>query len=479
MHPYLFLQEEVLKKGHPKGDRTKTGTLSLPGLVRRYDIRHETPAIVSTKKLHIETGLVEEQWMMSGDTDVKFLKENNCNIWDDWVNDPNAVYRPRTVKEMRRVYTRNHFQWALPDVMAYRENYADADWTGVYAGEHFIIWEVVQEGKDPYHCLVETYKGSIDLIHWTDREDPVWLDFYRALGISDQEVVSGDLGAVYGKMFRSIPDVRMIEPSDDAQHLALSARGFEYMGSMTPVSDDVTTKDIYHRNIDQVGMLLRQFESGDYDSRRLILCPWNPAYIDEQALPPCHSFIQFWTRDLTPDERFDIYIHRNERMQQEVLQRAAENPECLLSNMYTNVTQIPKTIWFNDKNTTEEATAKMVEFLDHMDIPKKALTCILFQRSADIFLGVPYNLTFYSILTHKLARQFNMWGEELIHMLGDGHIYANHVDQVKLQQGRIPLQPPYLRFNKPVGTSILDYTFKDVELVGYNSYPAIPAPIAV
>lgn len=72
-----------------------------------------------------------------------------------------------------------------------------------------------------------------------------------------------------------------------------------------------------------------------------------------------------------------------------------------------------------------------------------------------------------------------MWGEELVHMIGDAHIYTNHVEQVALQQTRVPMTAPYLRFNKPVGTSILDYTFNDVELVGYCHHAAIDAPIAI
>lgn len=96
-----------------------------------------------------------------------------------------------------------------------------------------------------------------------------------------------------------------------------------------------------------------------------------------------------------------------------------------------------------------------------------------------MFLGVPYNLTFYSILTHKLAHQLGMWGEELVHMIGDAHIYDNHTDQVALQQQRDPKTAPYLKIKVPKGTSILDYKWSDVEIVGYHPHPAIDAPIAV
>lgn len=481
MQEYLSLQKEVLRNGVHKQDRTGTGTISVPGVTRRYDIRHETVAAVTTKTLHFKTGLVEEEWMMSGDTTLKFLKDNNCNIWDEWVKPGTGTYRSRTVKEMERAYKRDHFGFDKPGVLDMGWTTSD-NWKLVAERPDFRIWLWTNTAiSTPEHRIEDLSEDYENWIKWADAEDPIWIEFYKALGISDQEVVDGELGEVYGAMFRNIPDVRML-PTDlpEEEVKALWKRGFEYMGDMTPVSEEAsaTTQSIWKRRIDQVQNLIDGLRDNP-DSRRHILCPWNPAYVDEQALPPCHSFIQFWTRDLSAEERYSIYSHRSERLQREVIQRATENPECLLSNMYTHVMIMPRSIWFSGNKTYAEATAKMTDFLDSMNVPKKALTCILYQRSADIFLGVPYNLTFYSILTHKLARQLGMWGEELVHMIGDAHIYDNHIDQVHLQQSRDPSAAPYLKFKKPEGTSILEYTWKDVEIVGYFPHPAIPAPIAV
>lgn len=482
MQEYLSLQKEVLRNGVHKQDRTGTGTISVPGVTRRYDIRHETVAAVTTKTLHFKTGLVEEEWMLSGDTTLKFLKDNNCNIWDEWVKPGTGTYRPRTLKEMERAYKRDHFGWLAPEAVVLAEAPTGDSWTFVAKiNDHAQVMTMVNSVGEKRHYAVAIMTDNVNTNVWFDMEDPIWIEFYKALGISDQEVVDGELGEVYGAMFRNIPDVRML-PTDlpEEEVKALWKRGFEYMGDMTPVSEEAsaTTQSIWKRRIDQVQNLIDGLRDNP-DSRRHILCPWNPAYVDEQALPPCHSFIQFWTRDLSAEERYSIYSHRSERLQREVIQRATENPECLLSNMYTHVMIMPRSIWFSGNKTYAEATAKMTDFLDSMNVPKKALTCILYQRSADIFLGVPYNLTFYSILTHKLARQLGMWGEELVHMIGDAHIYDNHIDQVHLQQSRDPSAAPYLKFKKPEGTSILEYTWKDVEIVGYFPHPAIPAPIAV
>lgn len=81
-------------------------------------------------------------------------------------------------------------------------------------------------------------------------------------------------------------------------------------------------------------------------------------------------------------------------------------------------------------------------------------------------------------MTHKIANQFNMVGEELVHVVGDFHIYNNHQEQVALQLTREPLPAPTVKFNFPVGTHILDVDYKDIEICGYTSHPAILAPIA-
>ncbi|UUE28225.1 thymidylate synthase [Rhodococcus qingshengii] len=105
------------------------------------------------------------------------------------------------------------------------------------------------------------------------------------------------------------------------------------------------------------------------------------------------------------------------------------------------------------------------------------LSCQLYQRSADMFLGVPFNIASYALLTHMMAQQAGLDVGEFVWTGGDCHIYDNHVDQVTEQLGREPLPLPTLKLNKR--DSIFDYTFEDVEIVDYQHHPAIKAPVAV
>jgi thymidylate synthase len=109
---------------------------------------------------------------------------------------------------------------------------------------------------------------------------------------------------------------------------------------------------------------------------------------------------------------------------------------------------------------------------------KPKLSCQLYQRSADIFLGVPFNIASYAMLTHMVAQQCDMDVGDFVWTGGDCHIYNNHRDQVDLQLSRAPRAYPALSIRrKPV--SIFDYQFEDFELLGYEPHPAIKAPVAV
>ncbi|CAG1007845.1 thymidylate synthase [Burkholderiales bacterium] len=158
------------------------------------------------------------------------------------------------------------------------------------------------------------------------------------------------------------------------------------------------------RHIDQITQLVDDIRRNP-DSRRLIVSAWNVADIPRMALPPCHTFFQFY-------------------------------------------------------------------------VAQGRLSCQLYQRSADVFLGVPFNIASYALLTHMVAEQCDLAPGEFIWTGGDCHLYLNHLEQVNTQLAREPFALPRLAIRRRA-PSIFEYTFEDFEILGYQCHPAIRAPVAV
>ena len=264
MKPYLDLMRHVMAEGHDKSDRTGTGTRSVFGYQMRFDLSEGFP-LLTTKKLHLRSIIHELLWFLKGDTNIKYLKDNQVSIWDEWADE------------------------------------------------------------------------------------------------------NGELGPVYGYQWRSWP-------TPDGQH------------------------------IDQIQNIIQQIKNSP-DSRRIIVSAWNPALIDQMALPPCHALFQFYVAD-------------------------------------------------------------------------GKLSCQLYQRSADIFLGVPFNIASYALLTLMVAQVCGLKAGEFIHTFGDAHIYSNHFEQVQLQLSRESRALPTMKLNPEVN-DLFAFKFEDFELTDYNPHPHIAGKVAV
>jgi thymidylate synthase len=212
--------------------------------------------------------------------------------------------------------------------------------------------------KSIIHELLWFLNGDTNIRYLKDNGVSIWDDW------ADK---NGDLGPVYGYQWRSWPDPK-------------------------------------GGKVDQIEKLVAQIKSNPH-SRRLIVSAWNPAQVDEMALPPCHCLFQF-------------------------------------------------------------------------HVSRGRLSCQLYQRSADIFLGVPFNIASYALLTLMVAQVCGLEPGDFVHTLGDAHLYSNHFDQARLQLTREPKPLPKMTLN-PAVTDIFGFRYEDFVLEGYDPHPHIKALVAV
>lgn len=297
MKTYLDYLQDVYTNGQFRQDRTGVGTYSVAGRMMRFDLTNNKVPVLTTKRIHLPSVIHELLWMLSGDTNVKYLQDNGVTIWDEWADD------------------------------------------------------------------------------------------------------NGDLGPVYGGQWRN------------------------------------------WQGIDQIQELINGLKTNPF-SRRHIVNSWNVSDLNKMALPPCHLLFQFHVSYIDTQELIEYLAGKD--------------------------------IEANEDNAQELAKAHSIPYLE--------LTCQLYQRSADSFLGVPFNIAFYSILTHMVAQQVGMRAKEFIWVGGDCHIYSNHTEQVKQQLSRTPLQECQILLAP--AKDIFSYCISNI--VVYNNYDgsykhlgAIKAPVAV
>lgn len=195
------------------------------------------------------------------------------------------------------------------------------------------------------------------------------------------------------------------------------------------------------KGVDQIANIVKQIKNNP-DSRRLIVSAWNPAEVEDTLLPPCHSFFQFYTVPTSLDEQLNWCREQ---------------------------------LYYNPKDFDDQS--QLAYMCDKYFAPKHKLSLQMYQRSADIALGVPFNVASYSLLLHMIAQQTNMIADEFVHTLGDAHIYLPHVEAAKEMLIRKNFKLPELNLNKR--NSIFDYSIADCMVSDYISHPSIKLSVAV
>lgn len=363
---YLDSLKYIRDNGEVRGDRTGTGTISVFGTEERYDLRKGFP-LLTTKFVHFHSIKHELKWMLSGSSDIKYLKDNNVSIWDSWV-------KPETV-----VYKR----------------------LGMFARLELLR----KKNGESYEDLLEVKGMMVEDGRSQEFIDRIMTSKLDQFKIPEQVLLSGDLGPVYGKQWRCWEDIDTVPSavwynSDKYQKLGYTNIGTSGM--------DIVVK----RNIDQIAIIEDQLRNDPF-SRRIILNGWNVSRVDSMALPPCHTLAQWYV-------------------------------------------------------STEKCGAG-----------KNYIDCKLYMRSNDVFLGKPFNVAQYALLTHMLAHVHGFTPRYYIHSTGDAHIYANHIDQVNEQLSREVIHPSPKLFIERDYLSILDISADAISIQDYKYLPSIKAPVAV
>lgn len=278
---YISLVKDILENGILKPNRTGVDTLSVFSRQMRFPLDNNCIPLLTTKRMHTRSIIYEILWYLRGDTNIKYLNDNNVTIWDEW---------------------------------------ADED---------------------------------------------------------------GDLGPVYGYQWRSWPVIQ---------------------GMRVDYEDGVKVKQPIIKHVDQIANVIHNIKNNPND-RRLLVSAWNVGQLEQMALPPCHYAFQFWVGD-------------------------------------------------------------------------GKLSCMMNQRSVDTFIGAPFNIVQYSILTCMIAQVTNLQPGEFIWNGGDVHIYVNHLEQCKTQISRRPYASPILKLNPDI-KNIDDFSYDDFEIDMYKYHPGIKAPVAV
>jgi thymidylate synthase len=352
---YQTLLQTILDFGVDKKDRTGTGTKSIFGYTIRHNMKDGFP-LLTTKKMAWKTMVTELLWFLRGDTNIKYLVDNDCHIWDG----------------------------------------------------------------DAYKRYVDS-----DEVRWPKSKE----DFIEHIKTDDEFAKKwGELGPIYGKQWRSWGKFNEKVYTKQVREVPEGGRFAETRNVNWVGGSEV----VY---IDQIANLISELKTNP-DSRRLMVNAWNVGELDQTVLPPCHYGFQVYTRELSEKERLDLYFKLN--------------PEFRLVH--------------EDMN----------EQINKHNIPTRAISLMWNQRSCDVPLGIPMNISSYALLLMMIADEVNMVPDELIGNLGDCHIYLNQMEGVKEQIGRKPYPLPKVS----VRDGIFCSSVNDVILENYQSHPKIYFPLS-
>ena len=372
---YLDLLKDILENGQKKSDRTGTGTLSVFGRQIRHKMSGGFPA-VTTKKLHFKGVVSELLWFLNGRTDLRYLLEHNNFIW---------------VGDAYQSYCKRYWELDERDKIEYGSSYYNHE-TNEYEFETY--------SKEEF----------VDYIKTDDEFAKKW----------------GELGPIYGRQWRNWGGY-----TNELQQT--TSYGGSFGGPTHIEYGNIVENEV--TGIDQIAEVIHKLKTNP-DDRGIIVSAWSVSDLPDMTLRPCHNFFQFYTRELSLEERNK---------------------------------------WAWDK---WGITCEMESVLDEQEVPKRAISLMFNMRSTDVGLGLSFNVASYSLLLMMIAKQVNMVPDELIYNGGDVHLYLNHIEPIKEQLTREPYPLPTVKISDRVVSDISEYTLDDIILENYQSHPSIKMPLS-
>lgn len=401
---YQELLLEIIKEGQVRD--TRAGMVkSLFGKQINFDLQQGYP-LLTTKKVYFKGVAHELLWFLQhpynshGSMNIHYLNANNIHIWDD------DAYRWFNT-------------WVCDNIISSKTKYSLVRIIGDdNMGElcSMVSWE---EGN----AFVDNFKWLLSITKETFLKLVEQRIEIRTIEDTPKIYRFGDLGSIYGSQWRS-----------------------------------------YGCNgIDQIASIIDTLKNNPTD-RRMLCLAYNPSVLKEIALPPCHVMMQFYSRELTSAERWEIFRKKY----------VGENDSADSDKDYDRIYHKAMSIW---TPTTERHD--MEKELDNVCIPKRGLSCMWTQRSVDCFLGLPFNIASYALLTYMIGHVVGMAPDKLIGSLGDCHIYLNHMEAVHKQLERTGNSVlPNLEFSRDVD-DIDDFKYEDFIIENYKPDESIKAKLNV
>lgn len=452
MEAYHNLMRYVLEHGVDKSDRTGVGTRSIFGYQMRFDLAQGFP-LVTTKRVHWKSVVHELLWFLRGETNNTYLEEAGVSIWREWAA-PDGALGPIYGKQWRR--------WEAVEFVVPR------------------VFEAPKVSPNPELVAGVGYAtGRRTESPWTAHLYSIWCEMlHRCYNPSRKHYADeGGRGVFVDSRWHSFENF-----VSDALKLPNGLLKYEYP------DDYELDKDYYASNKygpDTCIWLTRKEQNINTRQARAVRA--TRADGEEVVFMDVAGFC----RDHDLDESSVYGCLRGERGEHKGWRFEAVASEGLLPRVRL-IDQIKEVVAGIKHNP--DSRRLVVSAWNVADLPRMALapchtlfqfyvaggklSCQLYQRSADIFLGVPFNIASYALLTLMMAQVTGLEPGEFVHTLGDAHLYKNHLEAARLQLTREPRPLPTVRLNPEV-RDLFAFRYEDIALEGYDPHPPIRAPVAV